>query len=221
MRSFRLDPPLLVSPAVKAATLLIAVALPLVASADRVMTAPRGIDLTGVWSIDRKRSDDPTKTQEFNRKEAKYAFHVRVGGGLGGLGGFGGLSGVGNPGHGPPATSASREPTQQHEHSIAVSERIEILQLPESVDLKLADYYISCTSTAKTEVSLPERGSAERTCGWEGDAFVVEIHDAEGFSRSDRYAVDDAKSLIVETTVTSDRLPKLSFKSVYGRSELD
>ena len=221
MKPVRLDPPLLVSPAIRAATLLFAIALPVVAVADRVMTAPPGIDLTGVWAIDRKRSDDPTKTQETNRKEAKDAVHVRVGGGIGGLGGFGGLSRDGGLGDGPPASSANAEPRRKHERPFTASERIEILQLPESVDLKFADYYVSCASTAKAPLSLPKRGSAERTCGWEGDEFVVEIHDSDGYARSDRFAIRSDKSLGVETTITSDRMPKLEFKSVYARSEPD
>lgn len=228
MRAVRLDPPSSVSPAVKAMTAFLALALPLVAYAERGLTAPKGIDLTGVWTIDRERSDDPEKPREPTRKEGKAPIRVHVGGVIGALGGVSGVGGgvsggMGGPGERHPDRNGGREGREGMDEGtpqlFAASERMEILQLPDSVDLKFADHYVSCTSAAKTQMTLSGGGAADRTCGWDGDEFIVEIEDADGHMRTDRISRGDDDTLVVKTTVTGERVPKREFKRVYMRSD--
>jgi hypothetical protein len=217
VRSIRLNPLPAIFSAVKAATVFLTLAIPVAAYADHVLTAPKGIDLTGVWTIDSKRSDDPQKALQSHDKDAQEPMRVRVSAGIGGFGGTGGMSGLGDR---HAEGTASRDATHKRiQQFAAASERIEILQLPESVDLKFAEHYVSCTSTARAQVSLPDGNTANRTCGWDENEFVVEIQGSEGFTRTDRYSRGNAETLVVSTMVKSDRMPKLEFKSVYLRSE--
>lgn len=218
MRSVRPDPPLSVSPAVKAATVFLALALPLVAYAERGLAAPEGIDLTGVWTIDRERSDGPEKAHELDRREGKEPMRVRVGGSLGALGGLGG--GVGNPGKRNADSDGGREGMDERiQQLFAARERIEILQLPDSVDLKFSDRYVTCTSTAKTQLALLDGSTANRTCGWDGNEFIVEFQDSKGDTRTDRYSRGDSETLVVKSTVKVERMPKRELKRVYLRSD--
>jgi hypothetical protein len=177
-------------------------------------SSPKGVDLTGVWTIDPERSEDPEQALKAGRsppKGERPGASISVGGAAGGFGGFGGPV---------PAGGMDREAMRERmRKTLSPSERIEIMQLPDAVELNLADRSVSCTSSVRAQVSLPDGGIADQTCGWDDNAFVVELNGRDGFRRTDRYATGDGKTLIVSTTIKGGRMPEIVFKSVYVRHE--
>lgn len=211
------SPPSIAS-AVGAATAFFALALPVVSHAGLELTSPDGIDLTGIWTIDAERSDDPEEALESLRKQAKGRIKGGISGGFGGMGGAGG--GIGGFGSHARGGGEDREAMRDRmQKMFSASERIEILQLPASMELNLSDRAVSCTSIAKSQVSLPNGEIADQTCGWDDDEFVVEFRGPEGFTRTDRYSPGDDQTLLVHTTVKGKRMPELTLESVYVRSE--
>lgn len=210
------------SSAVKAATAFFALALPIAAHAGLELTAPEGVDLTGVWTIDRERSDDPKEALEELRAKAKDRLRGRAGGGFGGIGAIAGMGGVGAGmgGRRPPDGPDREAMRKRMEQMLSASERIELMQLQESVELNLSDRSVSCTSTDEVQVSLPDGELADRLCGWDDGEFVVEFHGPDGLRRTDRYSQGaDNQTLFVRTTVKGGRMPELVLSSVYARSE--
>lgn len=210
------------SPAVRAATAFFVLVLPVAAHAGLELSAPEGVDLTGVWVIDRERSDDPQEALEALHEKAKDRMRGRTGGGLGR---FGAITGMGGRGGGMdsrrPPDGADREALRERmQQMLSASERIELMQLPDSVELNLSDRAVSCTSTDKAQVSLPDGELADRLCGWDDGEFVVELHGPDGFRRTDRYSQGaDDQTLFVRTTVKGGRMPELILNSIYARSE--
>lgn len=212
----RFDSPYIVHLAatIKATTFCIALVLPVSAHAGLDTIAPEGIDLTGIWTIDPKRSEDPKQALQKLHKQGK----VRGRTGMGGMSGTSGLGGMG--GQLPGSTEDREAMREQMEQRLAASERIEVMQVPQAVELNLDDRSVSCTSTEKSQVSMPDGELADRLCGWDDDEFVVEIQGPSGFNRTDRYSRgDDGQTLVVTTSMKSGRIPELKFKSVYVRSE--
>jgi hypothetical protein len=212
----RFDSPYIVQLAVaaKATTFCIALVLPVSAHAGLDTSAPEGIDLTGIWTIDPKRSEDPKEALQKLREQGKVRGRI----GMGGISGMGGLGGMGS--QRPGSTEDHEAMREQMEQRLAISKRIEIMQIPQAVELNLGDRFVSCTSTEKSQVPMPDGELADRLCGWDDDEFVVELQGPSGFHRTDRYSRgDDGQTLVVTTSLKGGRIPELKFKSVYVRSE--
>ena len=215
----RFDSPYIVrlAAAAKATTACIALVLPVSAHAGLDTTAPEGIDLTGIWTIDPKRSEDPKEALQKLREQGKARGPIGMSG-MSGMDRMGGLGGMGS--QRPGSTEDRAAMREQMEQRLTASERIEVMQVPRAVEINLSDRVVSCTSTEKSQVSMPDGEQADRLCGWDDDEFVVELKGTSGFNRTDRYSRGgDGQTLVVTTSMKGGRTPELKFKSVYVRSE--
>jgi hypothetical protein len=61
------------------------------------------------------------------------------------------------------------------------------------------------------------RGTADRSVGWKGKAFIIETKAQNGPSKQDAYALDDDGRLIVTTRLSGQRMPNIQIKRVYDR----
>jgi hypothetical protein len=72
-----------------------------------------------------------------------------------------------------------------------------------------------CAAGAKVPIA-DSYGDGERSCGWDGRAWVVETKRGKRFTRTDRYEVSkDGKTLMYTTTASGAQLPKIKISRVY------
>ncbi len=77
---------------------------------------------------------------------------------------------------------------------------------------------LDCTPGEKTSVN-DANGSATRSCGWDGKAFVVTLKPERGATREDRYALEaDGARLVHTTTLKGGRMPEVSLRRVYVKA---
>ena len=59
-------------------------------------------------------------------------------------------------------------------------------------------------------------GAAERNCGWDGRAWVIETERGKTLKRTDRYELSkDGKTLTYETIASGQRIPKIKITRTY------
>ncbi len=72
-----------------------------------------------------------------------------------------------------------------------------------------------CAAGVKVAIS-DANGDAERNCGWDGRAWVVETARGKNFTRTDRYELSkDGKTLTYVTTASGSRMPKIKISRTY------
>jgi hypothetical protein len=72
-----------------------------------------------------------------------------------------------------------------------------------------------CAAGVKVAIS-DSSGDAERNCGWDGRAWVIETVRGKALTRTDRYELSkDGKTLTYVTTATGTRLPKIKITRTY------
>ncbi len=208
--------PLVREPQVRTGIVCAALLVSSAACAGLGSSAPADVDLAGTWLLNTELSDDPHEVFEKSRaqmKERTGSMHgaVRVAGGSGTVGSVG-VQRHGNPGAGHPEGAQRLESPAQ----------IEIEHGEEAMTLKIEASSESCRTTETTQVSTPGGGVADRRCGWDGEAFVIEIESPEGFTRRDSYALsEDGTQLIVTTKLEGKRMPGsgMTIRRVYDRAQ--
>ena len=72
-----------------------------------------------------------------------------------------------------------------------------------------------CAAGVKVAIS-DSAGDGERTCGWDGRAWVIETTRGKNFTRTDRYELSkDGSTLTYVTTANGSRLPKIKISRTY------
>lgn len=100
----------------------------------------------------------------------------------------------------------------------------EIINNPATLDFALVDrslkisaeqMSVECAAGVKVAIS-DSAGNAERNCGWDGRAWVVETVRGKALTRTDRYELSkDGKTLTYVTTASGARLPKIKLTRTY------
>jgi len=201
-------------------------------------TAPKDVDLTALWKINAELSDDPLKVIARARTEENTGNPGRSSSGGGGTstsgpgdvfggvvfggvifgGGNGGASGgADRPANDPPPMESTRVPLDAF---LATREQFEIVQSPDGMTIRNDEETSTCKPGETERVPLQGGELVEQRCGWDGDAFVIELVSPDGVKRTKRYELrDKGKQLHVLTTVKggSGHLANLRIKRVYER----
>ncbi|HVY81596.1 MAG TPA: hypothetical protein VG994_11480 [Steroidobacteraceae bacterium] len=74
---------------------------------------------------------------------------------------------------------------------------------------------VECAAGVKVAIS-DSAGAAERNCGWDGRAWVIETDRGKALKRTDRYELSkDGKTLTYVTTASGERIPKIKITRTY------
>jgi hypothetical protein len=196
---------------------------------------PSGVQLQGVWRLNRAASDDPQKIIDKLREEALKKIHRAMnapppssldqpGGGQRRRGG-----GVGNAGvtdqptpeelqaqQGPGMDPLRNSPTM-HELR-AILQRSDYLTIHQSPDQMAFDYGTTVRSYTPGGHSVvsSENGVADQKSGWNGKQYVINIKPQLGPQVVEEYALSpDGKQLIVKSHIGPFELSKVNFTRVY------
>jgi hypothetical protein len=206
---------------------------------------PKGVDLTGtLWQLDPYRSDDPTAVLDQARSEMQEKGSAGgrgggmrrgggggfPGGGGGGGGGFpgGGGGGGGWGGHhggmgggsrssgsGGSSGTGNESPRQMLDDLGANPDKLAFSSTEHTLKVVAGEANTECAAGVKVAIS-DASGDAERNCGWDGRAWVIETARGKNFTRTDRYEVSkDGKTLMYVTTATGARMPKVKISRTY------
>jgi hypothetical protein len=205
-----------------------------------------GVVLTGLWQLDRYRSDDATAVLDEARSKMKDQDSGQSGGGMHRGGGFPGGGGGGFPGGGgggfPGGGGGGRGHRGSHDTSgssggasgdtsdasrgqmltdLATNpDQLEFARTDHTLKVSTTDSSIECAAGVKIAIS-DAAGSAQRHCGWDRRAWVIETERGKGFTRTDRYEISkDGKTLTYVTTASGGRLPKIKITRTYTAFEL-
>jgi hypothetical protein len=231
---------------VKLATTVLALAAAAaagVALADLKAEAPKNVDLTAIWKINPKLSDDPQKVLAKRRDEENSngapvpsgRRGTRTSGGIDAGDIFGGvLSGTIDKGGIHPGTSGGGDadrpegdPAQSStmrvplDSFLATAEQFEIEQHPDALTIRTLEETSTCKPGQTDEVRLPNADRVKRRCGWRGDAFVVELVSDDGETRSNRYELHrGGKQLTMTSEIKGGhgKLRGLQIRRVYERA---
>jgi hypothetical protein len=209
-------------------------AMCVVAMASLKEKPPKGVVLNGLWQLDPYRSDDATAVLNEVRSQIKDAGSGRSGGRMHRGGGGAGFPGGGMPGGGGGGwgrghhRSADSSSGSSDESGTNASGRGQMLTdlatNPKTLDFSTTEHTlkvsaeqanVECAAGVKVAIS-DAAGSAERHCGWDGRAWVIETARGKAFTRTDRYEISkDGKTLTYVTTATGSHLPKFKITRTY------
>jgi hypothetical protein len=152
------------------------------------------------------------------------------GGGGGGFPGGGGGWGHGGGGHhrGGDSSGGSSDDSSDKGPGEHVSPRGQLLKdlaaNPATLDYSTTEHTlkvsaeensIECAAGVKVAIS-DSAGAAERNCGWDGRAWVIETERGKALKRTDRYELSkDGKTLTYVTTASGERIPKIKITRTY------
>jgi hypothetical protein len=208
-----------------------------VAAAGELKTAaPKNVDLTAIWQINPKLSDDPREVLEGKNDESRGRsapspapggrnkvgpFDVDMGDIFGGTVSGGATVGRGSRGSDRP--DEDPEPTNMKvplDSFMATRDQFEIEQKPEGFTIRTVDETNTCKPGETGKVALQSGEMVDQRCGWDGAAFVVEVKSPDGVTRTNRYQVhDDGKRLLMVSQIKGGRgkLRGLTIRRVYDR----
>jgi hypothetical protein len=207
---------------------------------------PKGVALSGLWQIDPYRSDDANAVLGKVRSDMQEKSYSRAGGGrrggYGGGGGFpgggggfpgggGGFPGGGGYGHGGHHRSHDSSDSSGSSDDVNGSRPgrnqmlADLINNPNTLDFSSTEHNtlkvsaeqtnVECAAGVKVAIS-DGGGSAERNCGWDGRAWVVETDRGKDLKRTDRYELSkDGKTLTYTTTASGTRVPKIKITRTY------
>ena len=214
-----------------------------VATAGLKEKPPKGVALAGLWRIDPYRSDDPDAVLAQARAEADKTSDSSGGSGRGNRGGFGrggggggfpggggggggnGGGGRGHGGHRPSSDSSSAPDEDSSTHTPPRAQLLKDLAAnPATLDFSSTEHTVKvsaeqsdteCAAGVKVAI-LDAAGAAERNCGWDGRAWVIDTERGKTLKRTDRFELSqDGKTLTYITTASGQRLPKIKISRTY------
>jgi hypothetical protein len=208
-------------------------------------TAPKDVDLSGHWKLNAALSEDPhaaalmarEEQKELDKKAKKKKKRSRERAPV--------LRGPDDRGDSPPGESVPRRddpsgsgPDSEEDDSadqddrnrsqsydpietaITTPEEFAIQQEPEAFVLMMTESTDTCKPKQPGKVTTPEAGVAERKCGWDRNAFVVELNPTHGPLLTTRYELDkESGRLLVTSQLKGERIAKVQVKRVYERVE--
>lgn len=218
-------------PMVCAATLLLAAALTGCIGARLSPESPKGVQLQGVWRLNRTASDDPQKIIDRLKAEALKKLRralnapppssVDVPGRRRGPVGNAGVTGDATPEElqaqqGPGVDPLRNSPTMHEFRTILQrSDYLTIRQSPDQVGFDYGTTVRSYTPGGHSVVSS-ENGVADQKAGWSGKQFVINIKPQLGPQVAEEYELSpDGKQLIVKSHIGPFELSKVNFTRVY------
>jgi hypothetical protein len=203
---------------------------------------PKGVELQGVWRLNRTASDDPQKVIDTMRAEALKKLQRAMnapppsqmgepggGGGRRRGGGNGGSGGVGNAGvtdqptpdelraqQGPGVDPLRNSPTMHELRTILQrSDYLTIRQSPDQVSFDYGTTVRSYTPGGHSVVSS-ENGVADQNTGWSSKSYIVNIKPQLGPLVVEEYQLSpDGKQLIVKAHIGPFELSKVNLTRVY------
>jgi hypothetical protein len=140
-------------------------------------------------------------------------------GGGGGAGGWGGHHGGmgGSRGGGSGGGSPGESPRQLLNDLAAKPDKLAFSSTEHTVKVVAGAANTECAAGVKVAIS-DANGDAERNCGWDGRAWVIETARGKNFTRTDRYELSrDGLTLTYVTTATGSRMPKVKISRMYTR----
>jgi hypothetical protein len=187
--------------------------------------APKHVDLSGTWRLDRAISDDPERlyAKILQQRAARYA--EMMGDAARAQGGPGNAPGT------PPDPNNPQSPDMQlaisgshlNPYDLGVFGNIprgDVLTIRQSAgEVSISDGTTSrlFSPGAKSVVSVPE-GVADQRSGWKSRAFVIEVRANAGPETIERYHFsDDRKKLIADIESHGGNMPTMNIKRVYER----
>jgi len=196
--------------------------------------APAGVQLQGVWRLNRTASDDPQKVIDAMRAEAIKRLRrianappptpmAAPGGGRH---------------RGPPGQETDSSEQQQAQEALALQgpgmdplrnspmmhalsdilRRSDYITVRQSADQVAFDYGVTARSYTPGGHSVvsSETGVADQVSGWEGKQYVVDIKPQLGPPIAEEYGLSpDGKQLIVKSHIGPFELPKVNLTRVY------
>jgi len=215
------------------ATLLLVVALTGCIGTRLSPETPKGVQLQGVWRLNRAASDDPQKVIDRLKAEAlkkvRRAMNAPPPSSMGGPGQQRRRGPVGNAGvtdqptpeelqaqQGPGMDPLRNSPTMHELRAILQrSDYLTIRQSPDQVGFDYGTTVRSYTPGAHSVVSS-ENGVADQAAGWNGKQFVINIKPQLGPQVVEEYELSpDGKQLIVKSHIGPFELSKVNFMRVY------
>jgi hypothetical protein len=208
------------------------------ATAGDLKTAPpKNVDLTAIWQINPKLSDDPREVLSGKRDESRSRAPMpsRKGGStkagpfdvdVGDVFGNGTMSGgvtVGRGSRGSDRPDEDPEPTNMRvplDSFMATREQFEIQQQPETFTIRTLDETNTCKPGETSKVPLQSGELVDQRCGWDGAAFVVEVKSPDGVTRTNRYQTQDGgKRLVIVSEIKGGRgqLRGMHIRRIYDR----
>ena len=208
---------------------------------DLKATPPKNVNLTAIWQINPKLSDDPREVLSGKRDESRGRTPVptpRPGGGnkvgpfdvdVGDVFGNGTMSGGVTVGRGSNRGGSGDRPDEDPEPTtmrvpldsfMATREQFEIEQSAEAFTIRTVDETNTCKPGEASKVPLQSGELVDQRCGWDGAAFVVEVKSPDGVTRTNRYqAQDGGKRLVMVSDIKGGRgqLRGMHIKRVYDR----
>ena len=148
------------------------------------------------------------------------------GGEGGGFPGGGGSDGGGGWGHGHHGGAGSRasssgaggsEPArgQLLNDLVANPDKLAFSSTEHTWKVSAGEANTECAAGVKVAIS-DTSGDAERNCGWDGRAWVIETVRGKTLTRTDRYELSkDGKTLTYVTTASGTRMPKIKITRTY------
>jgi hypothetical protein len=216
-----------------------------VASVGLKATAPQNVDLTALWKINEKLSDDPQEVLARKRDEGvsggsgapagpagpagpggvgrgRVSTDIDVGDIFGGT--IGGHVGGGRRGRGGSREADDPEPSTSMrvplDSFLATREQFEIEQHPDALTFRTLDETTTCKPAEPDKAPLPGGELVDRRCGWQGAAFVIELKAPDGVTRINRYELRKSNQQLVMTSQVKGgrgRLRGLQIRRVYDR----
>jgi len=194
--------------------------------------APRAVDLSGAWVLNRESSDDPQKVfaklrpKPDSRRNGDDLFNSNEDTGPPARSGQEGSRGAGRRGQRPPMDYASRAANDAFVRTsvmrtlssqLARGDQLTIQQQPDTI---VFDYGTSVRRFTPGAVSVvsAEWGVADRSSGWAGREFVIEDKPQSGVAVTERYSVSgDGKHLTEDLRLGGGDFPSARLKRVYDR----
>jgi hypothetical protein len=103
---------------------------------------------------------------------------------------------------------------------LATREQFEIEQRPDALTVRTFDETSTCKPAETAKVPMPNGELAERRCGWQGAAFVIELKSPDGVTRVNRYELrKNDQQLVVISEIKGGRgqLSGLHIRRIYDR----
>jgi hypothetical protein len=146
------------------------------------------------------------------------------GGGFPGGGGGGGYGRGHHRGGGDSSSGSSPDDSSNPNPSSRSQMLTELATNPKTLDFSTTEHTlkvsaeetdVECAAGVKVAIS-DAAGAAQRNCGWDGRAWVIETARGKELTRTDRYELSkDGKTLTYVTTATGKRLPKIKITRTY------
>jgi hypothetical protein len=176
------------------------------ASAALKSSPPKDVDLSGRWKLNKELSEDPHGAIEYAREELKAKAKRKAG-------------------RSRRADSEEERESSRFDHmadsleeQITTPEEFAIQQEDGAFVLVLPEATDTCKANRKDEVLVSTGAKAERQCGWDKRAFVIELKPERGPTRTERYELDKENDrLIVTNQLKGERIPEIQVKRVYER----